>query len=252
MNELEEAFEKTTQLVLGNGLTDLNEYKEWLEKDLFGKIGRTKSVKSGKAVYFPSVPNFERIAGNMLTLEESLEYGKNALSEKQVEKLSLKNAGETLKGISSTSVEVVYGHNIGIKECAGYGPSQYCYRSCFAWFDKFCACSFWPRTSEYCFGVSRILDSKFCIRCFDSTNLTRCFEVSDSTSCSDLYFSHNCENVRDGILCFNIKNKKYAVGNIEVGREQYMRIKKMLLEWVGKELEGKKKLEIRIFNIGCD
>lgn len=30
------------------------------------------------------------------------------------------------------------------------------------------------------------------------------------------YFCHNVEHVENGILCFNVKSRKYAVGNTEV------------------------------------
>lgn len=250
MREIEAAFGTTAQLLLGKKLSGLDDYVAWLETDLFARIGRAKSIKSEKGAVFPAVDMFRRISERMLTQEEALEHGRNAITAAEAEGLSLGNAAKILGKISATTVEIVWGTNIGVEECGCYGPCQYCYRSALAWFDKLCACSFWPRTSEYCFGVSRVLDCKFCMKCYDSTNLTRCFEVSDATNCSDLYFCHNVENVHESMFCFNTKNKRFAIGNVEVGRERYMELKKVLRADVGGELEEKKNFRRTVFNLG--
>ncbi|VVB98145.1 Uncharacterised protein [uncultured archaeon] len=251
MKEIEAAFSTTSGIVLGKKLAGLDDYGPWLTKDVLAKVNTAKSVKSGKTVFLPTLEYYGKIGRNALTLEESLEHGKNAITEREAEALSVANASGALAGIKATTPEVVYDKNIGTQECADYGPTQYCYRSGFAWFEKYCGYCFWARTSEYMFGCSSILNSKFCIKCSDSVNLTRCFEVSDGRNCSDSYFCHNVENVQEGMFCFNTKNKKYAIGNIEVGREKYMEIKKMLLSQIADELDKKKSFRYTVFNIGC-
>jgi hypothetical protein len=59
------------------------------------------------------------------------------------------------------------------------------------------------------------------------------------------------ENCRDCILCFNVKNLKYAVGNVEVGKEEYAHIKKMVLGEIGAKLGKDKKLPWSIYSIGA-
>jgi hypothetical protein len=78
----------------------------------------------------------------------------------------------------------------------------------------------------------------------------RCFEVNDSNSCTDCYFCHNCEDLKNCMFCFNTKAKRYAIGNVEVGREAYMKIRKLLQEQVADELEKTKSLRHDIYNIG--
>jgi hypothetical protein len=41
------------------------------------------------------------------------------------------------------------------------------------------------------------------------------------------------------MFCFNVKNLKYAVGNVEVGREQFLRLKKLLTDEIASSLEKK-------------
>lgn len=251
MREIEAAFGSTTSIVLGKKLTNLDGYGGWLTEHVLAKVNTAKSVKSGNPVYMPTLGFYEKIGRNALTLAESFEHGKQSLSEAEVLDLGMSNASAVLKDIKATTPEVVFDKNIGTEECADYGPTQYCYRSGYAWFEKYCGYCFWARTSEYMFGCSSILDSKFCIKCCDSTNLTRCFEAADAVNCSGLYFCHNVENVHESMFCFNTKNKRYAIGNLEVGREKYMEMKKRLVAEIADELERKKSFRYTIFDIGC-
>jgi hypothetical protein len=52
------------------------------------------------------------------------------------------------------------------------------------------------------------------------------------------------------MFCFNVKNKRYAIGNVEVGREQYTRVKKLLLDYVGSQLAKTQSLDFDIYSIG--
>jgi hypothetical protein len=104
--------------------------------------------------------------------------------------------------------------------------------------------------SEHIFGgYFRILNCQFCINCYHPTNLKGCFEVDASHYCRDSYFCHNCENIDNGILCFNAKSLRYAVGNQEVGKGEYSRIKKMLLDRINSQLEEKNSLDFSIFSV---
>jgi len=53
------------------------------------------------------------------------------------------------------------------------------------------------------------------------------------------------------MFCFNVKSKRYAIANVEVGREGYLRIKQIVLGDIAKKLERNKELEFGVFNIGC-
>jgi hypothetical protein len=75
--------------------------------------------------------------------------------------------------------------------------------------------------------------------------------VLDSKSSADCYFCHNVENVRDSMFCFNARNLQYAIGNVEVGKEDYARIKKKVLDEVARKLETEKRFDLNIYNVGC-
>jgi hypothetical protein len=82
---------------------------------------------------------------------------------------------------------------------------------------------------EYVFGSRLCDDSSFCIRCYDSKLLNNCFEVSWSAKCSDSLFCHNCYGLRHCMFCFHLASKEYCIANRQYTKEEYFRIKKMVV-----------------------
>ncbi|MDD5337635.1 MAG: hypothetical protein PHS02_04080 [Candidatus ainarchaeum sp.] len=99
------------------------------------------------------------------------------------------------------------------------------------------------------FGCDTIFDSAFCINCYHSVKLTRCFEMDSCRDCSDSCFCHNSEGLSNCMFCFNSKGLRYAIGNVEVGKEEYARMRKVLLDAIGKRLEKDKDLKLSIYNL---
>lgn len=249
MDRVERAFQETSFVLFGKRLSDIDGYADWLKRETKG-TDTVKSRASGKSVCVPEFGYHAGIKNSLVTLEESLELGKKSISEGDVVKLSLSDASIVLSGIRLITTEIVYGKNIGTRECCGYGPTENCYRATFCWHSKLVGYSFNIRTSECLFGCQHVLDSAFCMKCYGSTKLTRCFEVNDSNACSDCYFCHNCEGLLECILCFNVKAKRYAIGNVEYPREQYLALKKRLLAELAEKLEADKGVELAIYRLG--
>jgi hypothetical protein len=249
MTEIEKGFESATNILFGKKISNLHEYREWLEQDLPAGI-QTIEGKIKDPVHMIQLDFFRLMEKNLVTIDEALELGKNSISEEQVNSLNLKNASSLLSKIKTTSCEVVYGKNIDSEKCVCYGPTSYCYQSALCWFCKKVGYSYATRTSEYLFGCSNIVDSSFCIKCYNSAKLTRCFEVSDSKSCTDCYFSHNCENLENSMFCFNLKAKRYCISNVEVGKEKYLEIKSKIIDQIVEELMRTRKLRYSIYNVG--
>ncbi|HID73394.1 TPA: hypothetical protein EYP38_05635 [Candidatus Micrarchaeota archaeon] len=242
---IENAFRKTTKILFGTALTGLEQYKEWLLEHVEPTL-EASSVVSGEPVYAPSSLFFADVLGNMVTMDESLKLGEGSISEEQAGEIRLSNASDILGRLRTTSPDVIFDRNSAITRCAAYMGSHYCMDSSYVGFSKYVAYCFWPRESEYVFGSVLLFSSSFCINCYHSTNLARCFELDN---CSDCYFCHNCENLSDCMFCFNTKAKKYAIGNVEVGKEEYERIKKLILGDLLNQLETKKKLGRNIYNL---
>lgn len=244
--KIEEAFGAVTKVLFGKAFAELRDYAAWLESNVTRPIEQPSAL-SGKIIYIQPFRFYHAVKEKTVKLEEA--EGKLALSRKDAETITLSHASEKLAAITYFSPEVIRGKNLSVEECGTYADSSYCFHGTLFVNSRYCAYCLWPRDSEYVMGSSFIFSSKFCLKCHNSSHLTRCFEVSHSSSCSDCYFCHNCENLTECMFCFNTKAKRYAIANRELGREEYMGIKKRIQEQVAKELEAKKKLDYDIYGL---
>ena len=250
MGPVHGAFSKITRVLLGADLGNLDDYEGWLKRGVRWKRG-VRSEVSKETVFVPKLAFFDLAKRGFVRMKESYALGEQPSPVKSLEKLSLGNAGSLLKGILYFTPEAVVGESVGVEDMCTYFSSQYSIRGVYSNQSKLTAYCYWPRNSEYAFGCSMLFSSRFCIHCYNSENLTRCFELSDSHSCTGCYFCHNCENVHDSMFCFNTKNKRYAVGNVEVGRERYARLKGMMLREISSRLLEKHSLEASILTLPC-
>ncbi len=247
--EIEKTFASVTKSVLGRALNGHGLYGPWLLEHVRAPV-RLKSAVSGQIIVVPSFSYYTEPGERAVTLEESLEEGKKMLGDKDIRRLTLANAPSLLSPIKLYSPDVTFGTNLFIEECGVYFWSSHCYASTWAGHAKYCAYSMWPRNSEGCFGCEFAMSCKSCLKCYHSVELSRCFEVSHSNSCSDCFFCHNCENLSDSMFCFNAKGMKYAIGNVEVGKERYEKVKALVLADILKQLEKNHRLDWNVFNIG--
>jgi len=185
-------------------------------------------------------------------VEEAAWLGEHsAVPAKDAKALSLGNAHRHIGKIAFHNFEFREGKNSSLTDCAITIECSHCYHSSAQVYSKYCACGMWPRSCEHVFGFDTLWDCSFCIKCYHSVKLQRCFECDSCRSSSDCYFCHNVENCRDCMFCFNVKNLKYAIGNAEVGREEYARVKKLVLAEIGARLERDKKLAWSIYGMGA-
>ncbi|PIT84696.1 hypothetical protein COU37_02105 [Candidatus Micrarchaeota archaeon CG10_big_fil_rev_8_21_14_0_10_45_29] len=248
-SDIDEAFTTVSKIVLGTPLKNMDNYGEWLSENVMVPSTQ-KSAMSQTPMPIPSFIQVEKTRNLLVTLEESLTLSGRNIGEENTGKINLQNAPKLLKGMTFYSPEGIVGKNTELYECSTTAYSSYCYKLLYFANNKFCAFCMWPRESEYVFGCDRAFSSKTCIKCYDSLKLSRCFEVSNSTNCSDCYFCHNLENSTECMFCFNAKSLRYAIGNVQYPKEEYMKIKKIVLEEIAKKLEKDKKLELNIFNLG--
>ena len=248
--QIEEDFAMLTRLLLGKSLGQLKEYEGWLQEHR-REIPSHKSAVGERMIFDPPLIFYKHIAGRGVKPDEALRLGGKDIGNEQARRLDFTNAASLLASIAYFTTENTYGTNVEVEECSLYGNSSYCYQVHSFVNCKHCAHSFWPRDSEYLFGVDTVFSSKFCLKCYNSVNLTRCFEVSHSSNSSDCYFCHNLDACSECLFCTNSKSLRYAVFNHEVGKEEYLCVKKLVLEEVSRRLEKDKRLGLNIFNVGC-
>ena len=254
MKPIEEAFTSTSSLLLGRELRGIDSYAEFLKRHVKQRV-TCKSPFSGKKAYLAGfMANLAEIYGigeSFVTEDEIIEVGKFNIGEASLagSKMDEATLAKILHPIAYCAMDDRVGTSRNMIDCAMLLHSEDCYRTDGGVHSKKCAYNFWPRESEHIFGGWSVWASQFAMKAYYSKKLSRCFEVDACESCSDLYFSHNCENVTDGLFCFNVKNKRHAIGNAEMEKEKYRGVKASVLGQVADELEKKKALKWDIYSL---
>ena len=248
---IEDAFSRTMALLFGKKpIGGIDFYRDWLVRNTRG-IDIGKSASSGRRLYIAQYGNYSDLPRDrLLGLDEAQALGASArLEMADAEGLTLASAHAKIGKIAFFNTEINDGQNSNDIECAVLIDAVNCYRTVCSAYSKQCAYSFWPQKSESIFGCDIMFWCSFCVKCYNSVNLKRCLEMDSCSTCADCLFCHNCENLQNCMFCFNTKNKRYAIGNVEVGPEAYARAKKTVLEQLSVELEKTGKISRSIFSL---
>lgn len=251
LTRIESEFSGSSKLILGKPLSSgIGRYSDWLSRNIFG-VKKAKSALSGAEIYtsrllFSELAPKDRLIG----ADEAPAAGEQLkLVESEAASLGLENARRMLGRIAFFCCERRIGMNTNNIMVPIQINSSNCYHVSNIPFGKDCAYCTWPRNSEHCYGSARTFMCSFVMRCFNSLKLSRCLECDCCRDCTGAYFCHNCENVHDSMFCFNAKNLKYAIGNAEVGKEQFEKAKKLLLAEIASSLEKTGDYKRSIYNI---
>ena len=245
---VEKAFSEAAKVVLGSGRAGIGQYAAYLQERAL-PVKRLRG-KFGSHTYRPELPVVKELPGAILcTREEAMKENAPLVDERQLS-LALRSLAAAVAAKASITMEMVEGESREVPEVTQAIDSTESWSEWDATSSSRSACSTGVIQSKYVFGgYFRILDSEFCINCYDVVEARRCFEVDSSSRCSECYFCHNVEGCECCILCSNVKGKRYAVLNQEVGKEEYLRVKKMLLDYVNGELDRKKAVARSIFSL---
>lgn len=138
--------------------------------------------------------------------------------------------------------DIVLGNSQFVEKSSDVNDSFYVYKSDKVGDSKHIALCTMGRLNENMFGCNGMGESKFCIRCNETTYDVRCFELWRSDNCADCYYSANLSNCSDAFFSFHQKNKRFLIGNLELPREKYLALKKKLLAEIAEELRREKHL----------
>jgi hypothetical protein len=247
---VDEAFAKTTKLLLDKEHKNSERLAQWLT--LRGM--HTFKVKGmhGTPTYKAGMHILRDLPGaKLVSMSEALASAQDHIEIGEDEELTLDDVAERASKKACFTLEVITGHSENVVDTPTIYNSTNCYWNFDTTNSMFVGYASGVGDSKYVFGGGvRILYSQFCINCYDSNYLKTCFEVDGSNKCSGSYFCHNCEELQDSMFCFNAKGLRYAIGNTEVGRAEFLRVKKILLDYINKELEAKNGLEMSVFSLG--
>lgn len=251
MTNIETAFSQTSSILFGKKLEGIDQYANWLARNT-RMVEKCSSAFSNKPLFLSPYANYSKLPRDrLLNLDEAMQYGLSiSLTKNDLEELNWRSAYKKLGKLAFFNIEMKEGTNLNLIESVISVDSAHCYRSSVTEYSKYCAYSFWPRSSQYLFGCDSPFDSNFCINCYSCTGLSRCFEIDCCGYCSDCFFCHNCENVHESMFSFNTKNKRNIIGNAQYTPKKYESIKNSILSQITAELEGNKHLKWDIYNIG--
>ena len=246
---IDRAFASATKIVLGKEQASAGKFGTWLSSRALG-VQKVKG-KEGEPAYRVQIPMVGNSAKGSLATFRQANESKAKIEPGQTESSSLSEIAKKAGKIAILTHEFVEGRNENATETPSVADSSNVHRLWFGIASSDSAFSSIVTESKYIFGGGeRILNCEFCVSCFNLTRCKNCFETDSSYLCSSCYFCHNCENVEEGIFCFNAKGLRYAVFNQQLPKEEYFRIKKVLLDYINRELEKKARLDVSIFSLG--
>ncbi|MGV8176243.1 MAG: hypothetical protein ACP5NX_00375 [Candidatus Bilamarchaeaceae archaeon] len=247
---VEKTFSETASLVFGKPLSPIDKYAPYLSNGM-EKVEETTSAFGNKLHYSNLWSNWGIQKGRMVSCFEAYDVAGVKLTEEEAS-VPLDQLMKNLEKVALYAVDMFEGdsrNNRGV-------PIQYyatdCYNTCDSTFSKRCAYCNFIKDCDSVFG-SLIYDQgcSFSMRVHNCVNVTSSLEMDGCKNCHRSMFCHNCEGLSDCLFCFNTKNKSYAIGNVEVGRESYMKIKKLVVDELLGRLEKKGTFGLDIFSMGA-
>ncbi|MCX6770552.1 MAG: hypothetical protein NTX79_00700 [Candidatus Micrarchaeota archaeon] len=243
---VEKAFSETMKLVLGVERKPIADYVPYLQERTLrvmkvkGKFG-TPAFNSGFSLVKEIPPS------SLCTLSEAMKQDKPVLAEQELS-LPLEKMEAIVSRNAAFTLDFVDGACRDYVDVSQVIESSEVYSSWDATSSQRSACCDGIIQSKYVFGGSwRQLDSEFCVKSCDITVCKRCFEIDGCTNCSACYFCHNLEGCEECLFCSNVKGMRYAVLNQQLPREEYARVKKLMLDYVNAEINTKKRCSRSIF-----
>ncbi len=235
---LDKAWRSTCNVVLGKDIGSLKEYKPWLT-EFTDPIRMHKSSIGGSDVVF-AINNYCKGAA-FASLEE-IDFNKKFEPININEVKDMDSIIEAVQERISYTGSVVLGNSKVVSGSTNVMESHFVLDSAFVSDSKYVAYSTYTRYTERVFGCNNDVKSNMVISGLDAGMDIRCLGIYGSYLCSDSYYVSGCEDCRDAIFCFNLVGKNCVIGNLELSREKYTKVKAALVEQMSDELSKKKHL----------
>ena len=191
-----------------------------------------KSCVSGKEVSL-GVKEYAADA-RFMSLDE-VDFGKQ-FPPARLEGASLASAISRLSDRFVYVGNLVIGNSGNVERSANISDSFFVYDSALYGDCKYLYKCTLGRLCEDCFGTHGPGESQFCIRCTQTFRDRRCFEAWMTQNCSDVYYSFNMDFCTECIFCFNLRNRKHCIGNVQLSAEKYFAAKDRLLSEMARML----------------
>ncbi len=241
------SWKSTCKILFGQELGELKEFEDYMKPAAPGQFV-TSSV-SGKQIWVASDQYSKK--------SKFFDYGSeleqfNKISSKPVDINKIKDLDSLIESLSEKFVysgNKVLGNSKFIENSDAIIDSTGVFNSSIVERGKYVAYGYLARENENSFASMSSGQSKYILRCCYNNSLTRCFEVCTTVMASDCYLCYNMLNCTDCLFTFNVRSKRYMVGNVQLDRDKYYAIKTKLMAELAEELKTTKKLDYSIIDL---
>ncbi|MEM2137799.1 MAG: hypothetical protein QW568_01810 [Candidatus Anstonellaceae archaeon] len=239
MHEIEKAWKSACRVLLGEEIGGMEEYEGYLLKHL-EPTDVKRSAISGRKISI-STPLFCGKA-KFISNEEREAYDKMLRGQKlDINKIKdIDSALEALAEKLYYAGNIVTGNSHEVEGSDGVHNSSFVYRSSEIYDSKYIAYSDAMRYGEYVFGSNWIAETKFAIKTYETHKVVRCMEAMRIATSSDCYYVAGVEGCLSCMFCFNQRNKRHLIGNLEFQRDEYAALRNKLVGEMRETLKAKK------------
>ncbi|VVB57602.1 Uncharacterised protein [uncultured archaeon] len=232
--ELDRQWRSVCKVVLGEDIGPMEDYAGWLR---YGNepITPRHSVLSGRELV--SSPPHYAPGGKWMAFDET-DFNKKFEPVGLNQMKDIDSLVEAVQERLFYAGNIYFGQSGFIENSSNINDSFYVYNTASFGNSKHLAYSRIGRHDEACFGCHAIDNSSHCLKCTRSFKNTRSFELWMSQNCSACYYSFGLENVNDALFCFNLRNKRNAIGNLELAPDKFRSLKSKLLSEVLESLKS--------------
>ena len=236
--ELNRRWKAACKVILGGEVGELREFGEWLSEGREPILTHPSSLSSKKVTY--GITDYSE-ASKWLSHDEA-DYNK------KFEPLGINDIKDMDAVLSAVQERIYYtgnvvlGNSVAVERSSNIVDSFYVMDSKFISDSKHVAYSSLVKYSDSSFGSNFDVQSNFVIRGLDSHQAQRCLEILDTYMCADSYYCFGVKDSSDCMFSFNLRGKHHVIGNLQLPKDKYVRLKKKLVEDMRAELESKKRL----------
>lgn len=230
------AWEGACKAILGESIGEIGRYEKYLQK-MVEPYRVEKSCISGKevAVTGDYAKGSKFISGDEIG-EFSKIPGRKAIGINQA-----KDIDSVIEAIGETacySGNDVLGNSSQVANSNRVVDSNYVYKAHDVFYSQYVAQTYLSKYSDYVFGCESVgKGTHFAIKSFETYEDVRLFECVRVYESSDCAYGANLENCRNCVFCFNLRSKSRCIGNLELPKEKYEKLKGKLLGEIREKLQ---------------
>ena len=234
------AWKSACRILLGDEIGDLEQIEDYLYRYI-GHINEKKSVISDKPV---TISGSEICDNGKIIENEEIEEYELLLKSVKLDIDSIKDVDSILEAVGEKlyySGGITLGNSKYVQKSNRCVDSSFVYKSMDVYEGcKYVALSDQVRKCEYVFGVGLSGENNFIIRGHEVWRDTRCFEAFRTYNSSDCYFVANLEGCNNCMFSFNQRNKSNLIGNLQLSKDEYLKLRQKLVEDIRNILKEKK------------